>query len=526
MRRLIVMLAAALVVPGLAAAATIESLSMQDGSLTIALDQAAEYQIYELEAPARVVLAFPGTKLAPGVGPVAGAGEITSVHPRMGANAARIEIGLAEGAKYRIEEQGANLIVRTGGVQASGAPKVASSHAVITGIAARDVGDVTELVIRGSNLDANHNVFLTNQGRTLILDFWGGESRLSQDHFFWATQRVSEADVGAAEGRVRIVAKLLPIEGMAQHVEATPSEMVVRLGRMGSDATAKARATGIRVEDVSFRPDDRIAHVVVRTNRPGAPMNLTTRGKRVIMDLAHATLAPGQERTLDVSAFPGPVRQVDVYRKGDAARIVARLREDVEVTSYQAGNVLTVNFEPKELALKRRGEAGGEKSPYTGERVTFDFKDIDIRNALKLIAEMSDLNIIMSDDVSGTLTMRLVDVPWDQALDLILSARGLGKERVGNVMRIAPMEVLQADAEAKRKAMLSVEDVAPLETEFIHLGYASVTDVKKILEGKSVREAGAGVAGKEAKAAATMASEGGLKLLSKRGSILMDERSN
>ncbi|MDQ6982066.1 MAG: type IV pilus secretin PilQ, partial [Mariprofundus sp.] len=151
-------------------------------------------------------------------------------------------------------------------------------------------------------------------------------------------------------------------------------------------------------------------------------------------------------------------------------------------------------------------------------------------NALKLIAEMSDLNIIMSDDVTGLLTMRLVDVPWDQALDLILSAKGLGKEKNGNVMRIAPLDVLSSDANARKEAKQSAEDVAPLETEFITLGYASVNDVRTILEGGTVDRASTSSAGAADSASAGQTAGGSssseLKLLSDRGSILLDERSN
>jgi len=152
---------------------------------------------------------------------------------------------------------------------------------------------------------------------------------------------------------------------------------------------------------------------------------------------------------------------------------------------------------------------------YTGQKVTFDFKDIDIRNALKLISEMSDLNIIMSDDVTGTLTMRLVDVPWDQALDLILSARGLGQEKVGNVMRIAPMEVLRAEYATKLETRHGSLQLEPLVTEFITPSFAKVNDIKVILDSSKA---------KGTKDAA--ASGGSTGLMTERGSLLLDVRTN
>ncbi|MDQ6959955.1 MAG: type IV pilus secretin PilQ, partial [Mariprofundaceae bacterium] len=216
--------------------------------------------------------------------------------------------------------------------------------------------------------------------------------------------------------------------------------------------------------------------------------------------------------------FPGPVKQVDAYTVDHQVRVVARLREKVEISSFQQGNVLTLTLTPKNVAVARRGLGGGEKSVYTGQKVTFDFKDIDIQNALKLIAEMSELNIIMSDDVRGKLTMHLVDVPWDQALDLILSARGLGKERSGNVMRIAPAKILQAENASRLQAQKTTQNLEPLVTEFISLSYAKVTDIETILAGARNSGTTSGT-GKNAPS-------GNLGLSSTRGSVLADNRTN
>ncbi|MDQ6968882.1 MAG: type IV pilus secretin PilQ, partial [Mariprofundus sp.] len=149
-----------------------------------------------------------------------------------------------------------------------------------------------------------------------------------------------------------------------------------------------------------------------------------------------------------------------------------------------------------------------------------------IRNALKLIAEMSELNIIMSDDVTGVLTMRLVDVPWDQAFDIILTAKGLGKEKNGNVVRIAPLAVLKTDADARNEAKRSVENIAPLETRFFKIGYASVVEIKRIIEGQTSIKSSVIGDGKVSVATSGLEKQGMLQLLSDRGVVLLDERSN
>ena len=508
-------------------AAIIQSLSLLSDEagqrLSVGLDKPAEYQVFDLQGPSRLVLNFPGSSLQDGVAPLEGSGGIKGVLPTQDKEGSRLEITFADNVKYQIEERGSSLLVSFSDVDKK--PK-SPTGAELTDIQVRDRGRVTELVLRGSALDANHNALMTNEGQTMVLDFWNGASKLLKEHFSYSTQRVSAVTVGSAEGRLRLVVKLLPGAG-GHHIEASENQMVVRFGEIAP----VANQAGILVEAVDFQPDNKTAHLVIRTDTTNPVVNLQEKEGNVVIDLKNARLADGQERSLDVRAFSGPVRQIDSYGINKDVRIVARLRQKAEITSYQSGNVLTIMLEPVELAAQT-GKEKAEKLAYTGQKVTFNFKDIDIRNALKLIAEMSDVNIIMADDVSGLLTMRLVDVPWDQALELILSSKGLGKEQTGNVMRIAPLSVLKADADARKQASESVEAVAPLETEFIQLGYASIGDVSSILKGESTasdqaaKTAGVQGATVSAADASGVGSEGGLKLLSSRGSILLDERSN
>ncbi len=492
----------------------------------INLDQAGEYQVYDLEAPKRVAVSLPSYSMAEGIAAIKGSGGVGNVFPVQDENGVRIEIGLTQGATYQIKEDGNALLVS---IAPAPAAATQAQGAQIKDILARDRGGFTELTLRGENMDANHNAFITNGGRTLIVDFWGGESKLPKEYFAYSTQKITGVTVGATEDRVRLVVALLPNATAKHQISASKNQMVIRFG----DVKKEKLVAGAVVESVDFQPDDRIAHLIIRTNTGEPIVNLAQKDGRVELIISNAQLLAGQERSQDVSAFPGPVKQVDSYKLGKDVKIVARLRQDVEVTSFQSGNVLTINLVPNDLARSdRQSEAvRGGALAYSGQKVSFDFKDIDIKNALKLIADMSDLNIIMSDDVSGTLTMRLFDVPWDQALDLILAARGLGKEQAGNVMRIAPLAVLKADAIARKAATQGAEDIAPLETEFIELGYASVNDVKVILEGGSVKEKTPtqgvdAAASKTPEGNGSSSSGGELKLLSERGSILMDERSN
>lgn len=496
--------------------------------VTIQSDTSAEYEIYDLDGPPRLVIMFPEATIATDVKQIkSDKAVVSSVFPVKSETGVRIEIGLNEVVEYDVGASDDSIEIHFAKAEKDGgASKVA---AVIKDIEVRDIGSVSELVLRGEHMDVNHNAFLTDNNQTLILDFWGATSSLPKEFYQYATQRIRNVVVGEAEGRLRLVIGLLPGGEMKHQIESNGGELVVKVGNVSQGRKADA----IVVQGVVFQPDDRIAHIMVTTDGQSPIVNINEKDGNVIIDLKKAVLAEGQERSQDVSGFPGPVKQVDTYKVNDSVRIVARLRDEVDITSIQQGNVFTVNLEPEDLYLARSGgDNTRDEFAYSGQKVTFDFKDIDIRNALKLISEMSDLNIIMSDDVSGNLTMRLVDVPWDQALDLILAARGLGQEKTGNVMRIASVEVLRKEYESKLQARRGSEQLEPLVTEFITLNFTKVDEVKKMLEGASANATkGGGNASQttsltDSGSTSGTSTETSVGILSPRGSFLVDARTN
>ncbi|MES0371054.1 MAG: type IV pilus secretin PilQ [Mariprofundaceae bacterium] len=516
---------ATIMLPALAEASQINSVALMDSEsgdvVRIEADSALEYQIFDLDGPPRMVLNFPGASISSDVGSMQPDGSgVTSVFPVKSEDGVRIEIGLSEMIGYKVEDNGNALIIRFS--QPNAEDDQSATAAKLKDIEVRDRGSVTELVLRGENMDASHNAFLTNKDHTLILDFWGASSVLPKEFYQYSTQRIRNVTVGEAEGRVRLVIGLIPGGDMNRQMDADSGQLVVRFGNV----SPKRRSAAVVVESVDFQPDDRIAHIVVRTDVVNPVVNINEKDGSVIINLKKAQLASGQERSQDVRAFPGPINQIDSYTIGDDIRIVARLRDKVNVTTFQQGNLFTINLEPQDLYLARSGSGTEDAFAYSGQKVTFDFKDIDIRNALKLISEMSDLNIIMADDVSGKLTMRLVDVPWDQALDLILTARGLGQEKTGNVMRIAPVEVLRAEYESKLQARRGSEQLEPLVTEFITLSFTKVADVKTMLEGASANATKGGAKSAPEATSASSSSETSVGILSPRGSFLVDERTN
>lgn len=501
--------------PGALEASQVNGVSLMDSAsgdvLRIETDEPLEYQLFDLDGPPRVVISFPGSALNDGVNAINADGSgVTGVFPAKDADGVRMEIGLSEPLGYKVEESGNTLTIKFSAVEKQA--NDVSVAATIKDIEVRDRGAMTELILRGDNMDANHNSFLSSDNQTLIVDFWGGSSALPKENYKYATQRIHDVTVGATDGRVRLVIGLLPSDQIKQQIDVSKGELVVRIG----DVMTKRKASSLVVEDVTFQPDDRIAHLIIRTDSVNPIVNIKEKDDTVIIDLKKSQLAQGQERSQDVSAFPGPIKQVDSYPLGEDVRIVARLRDEVDVTSFQQGNIFTINLEPQDLRLSK-GASGvdGDEFAYSGKKVTFDFKDMDITNALKLISEMSNLNIIMADDVQGKLSMRLVDVPWDQALDIILSSQGLGKELDGNVMRIAPLAVLRQENKEALEGMKDVEMIEPLITQPIQLSYAGVDEIKKMLDESKAKDS-----------TGNTSADTGTSILSSRGSYMIDQRTN
>ncbi len=510
---------AVFLMPFSAGAVQVNDISLQkspDGDVvTIRANAPLTYELFDLTAPARLMVNISGASLKKGLEPLHDRRPgVNNVFPVVSGKNIRIKIGMDRVLTYKAREKGNSLSIHFSAIAAGAKRNGATPTAILKDIAIRDRGSVTELVLRGDHMNASHDAFMTHQGHTMILDLWGAKSMLPKEHYSVATQNVRSVTVGQAAGRVRLVVNLIKDGRESHQIDANEQRLIVRFGGI----TPKRTTSVVQVEDVHFQPDDRIAYLQIRTDVTNPVVNIYEKKGNVVLDIKKASLAAGQQRTQDVRDFPGPVKQVDAYTIGNQVRIVARLREKAEVSSFQQGNLLTLTLTPEDIAAERRGVKAGEKFAYTGQKVTFDFKDIEIQNALKLIAEMSNLNIIMSSDVSGKLTMHLVNVPWDQALDLILSARGLGKVQQGNVMRIAPLKVLQAENDARLAAQKTTENLEPLVTAFISLSYAKVADVKKILAGakRSGKTPGTGKG----------ASPGGFGLSSPRGSVLADQRTN
>jgi len=290
---------------------------------------------------------------------------------------------------------------------------------------------------------------------------------------------------------------------------------------------AQARA-GVEVSSIDFkRGDGGAGRLILRFSGSGAMPDLRNQADGVIVDVGNASLPASLQRQLNVVDFATPVQRVDARNAGSGTQLVLSTRGDFDSMAYQSGNEYIVEISPKAAPVAVGGgssnmvsaiaqAAGTAPRAYGGRPVTFNFQDVPVRTVLQLIAEESNLNIVASDTVQGNVTLRLVNVPWDQALDIVLRAKGLDQRRDGGVVWVAPQPELAQFEQDKEDARIALNNREALVTDYIQINYHNAAAIFQALtEAKGIGGAGGG-------AGADL--ENGF--LSPRGRIVADDRTN
>ena len=222
---------------------------------------------------------------------------------------------------------------------------------------------------------------------------------------------------------------------------------------------------------------------------------------KIVVEFFNVELPEALERRLDVTDFATPVSTVDTVTKGNNVRMTISPIGEYDHVAYQTNNLYTVEIKP--TTKEQQEERRREKLGYTGERLSLNFQDIEVRSVLQLIADFTGTNIVVSDTVTGNITLRMQNVPWDQALDIILKTKGLAMRKNNDVILVAPSEEMAAREKLELESQKQIEELAPLYSEYIQVNYAKAEDLAKLLKG-----------------------EEGNSMLSERGSVSIDERTN
>jgi len=266
------------------------------------------------------------------------------------------------------------------------------------------------------------------------------------------------------------------------------------------------------IDNIDFRRgEEGEGRVVVHLTESNIPMDISEEFGKVIVKFLGIKLPDELRQTLDVLDFATPVKSVSTFEEGDNVRVeIEPVGSNFEHVAYQANNIFTIELKP--ISKEELEEVKKEKFGYTGERLSLNFQDIPVRAVLQLIADFTGLNVVVSDSVDGNLTLRLQNVPWDQALDIILKAKGLSKRESGTVMMVAPSEEIAAQEKIDLEAQQSITELAPIRSAFFTINFAKVTDLAALFSGGGSGEGEEG-----------SVSTG---ILSPRGSAIVDERTN
>ena len=299
--------------------------------------------------------------------------------------------------------------------------------------------------------------------------------------------------------------------------------------------TAQQTPAVSAITSIDFkRGDGGSGKLILHFDSDGAMPDMRSSDAGVVVDIGNVTMPAHLQRMLNVTDFATPVQQVQASASGNKAQVVISTRGAFESMAYQTGRDYIVELVPRTAAPSRAvgsatavagtaQKAATAARPFSGRPVTFNFQDVPVRTVLQLIAEESNLNIVASDTVQGNVTLRLINVPWDQALDIVLQAKQLDKRRSGNVVWVAPQAEIAKFEQDKEDARIAIENRVETVTEYIVVSYGNAEDIAKLLTDESKGNQSGGAGGGSSSGGGSQQSRG---FLSPRGSISFDRRTN
>ena len=373
-------------------------------------------------------------------------------------------------------------------------------------------GNKVELTLRLSDTAPQPLAFTVDNPARIALDLPDTSVAMNSRRIDVKQGALDTVNVAEANGRTRVV---LNVDSLVPYdTRLDGNNIIVTLASNGratsspgttiAAANSPARTapvTGTRtVNNIDFRRgSDGSGRVIVELTDSKVPADLRQEGGRIVVNFAKTAIPETLLQRLDVTDFATPVNSVDALRVGDGTRLVIAATGDYEQLAYQSDNIYTIEIKP---IMKLPPELQ-DKKEYTGERLTLNFQDIETRAVLQLLADTSGQNMVITDTVGGNVTLRLQNVPWDQALDIVMRTKGLDMRREGNVMLIGPAAEIAAREKEILAARQEVQQLAPLRSEFLQVNYAKAGDL-----------------------AALIKSGNNNSLLSQRGSVSIDERTN
>ncbi len=389
-------------------------------------------------------------------------------------------------------------------------------------------GDKIEIKMSFDGMPPTPTGYTIEQPARIALDLMGTTSGLAQKVHPLGGGNARSVTVVEAGDRTRVIVSMIDLTGYTTRIDG--NSLYVFVGETDTSGVVSSESAGLdvvgadeqvmggaRVEEIDFRRGENgEGRVIVRLSDPGPGVDVSSEGGDIRVQFSNVTIPLALQRRLDVTDFATPVLIVDALPEGDDTVLLIEPTGDYDYLAYQADDIFTLEVKP--LTAAELEASLDDRFLYRGEKLSLNFQDIEIRSVLQLIADFTDLNLVASDTVGGRITLRLKNVPWDQALDIIMKTKGLDKRQVGNVLMVAPAAELAAREKLELESRQQVSELAPLRTEFIEVRYAKASDLLTLFQsagGGGQGEAGGGGGG-----------GGGGNLLSQRGSVIVDERTN
>jgi type IV pilus assembly protein PilQ len=381
-------------------------------------------------------------------------------------------------------------------------------------------GDKIEIRMHFDGVPPTPTGYTIEQPARIALDLVGVKNGLDSKYHQLGSGNARSVTVIEVGERTRVIVGMTELSPYATRVDG--DTLVLLVGQMEADEPASrmpqeqssrpglqrpvsSLATGSRIEAIDFRRGvDGEGRVIVNLSNPGIGVDVTSEGGKIRVEFTATQIPAELQRRLDVTDFATPVLVVDALPESNNTILMIEPTGNYDYLAYQADNLFTLEVKP--LTASAMASSMDQAFRYRGEKLSLNFQDIEIRSVLQLIADFTDLNLVASDTVSGRITLRLKNVPWDQALDIIMKTKGLDKRQLGNVLMVAPAAELAAREKLELESLQQISELAPLRTEFIEVKYAKASEIYALF--KSGEEGGA--AG----------------VVSSRGSVIVDERTN
>ena len=400
--------------------------------------------------------------------------------------------------------------------------QVANAQVSMTNIVPMQVaGQGTEIRVMFNGIPPQPQAYQLEQPSRLILDFDKAQQNLKQSTIAVATKEANSVDVSSDAQRSRLTVNLADAGAFTTRVEGNTFILKINSAAGNAFAPQQVAAQSQRstqgISNIGFqRGGQGEGQVVIDLLGTNTPVDVQQQGSKVVVRTLGSKVPTHLARRLNVNDFATPVSTIDANNNGGNGVITIQTSGSYEYMAYQADNKLTISLKRPEDKNPLKPKAANS---YTGKKISLDFQDIEVRRVLQLLADFTEINMVTADTVQGNITLRLKDVPWDQALDIILKTKNLDKRRNGNVIWIAPVSELIKAEEEQAKAIEQSVKLAPVQTEYMQLSYAKVADIEKLItQTKSSNNGNSGNS--------SNSNNSSESLLSSRGTISADARTN